>query len=164
MQDLEKDFFKNLNSKIDDLIDDEQPTFGKVYHPFVVPNGYFVELKNAILIKVDALKVSHFKILYKKYKWVSVAASVAIVFSFLTYFAFNNSTTNDQVVALNELSKDDIVAYLDAQPISSQELNNNAILTENELAAIMLENLNDESLVIDDILSNEAILTEIENL
>lgn len=160
MKKLQDTFFDKLKSSIDDLIDDEQLSIGRVGHPFTVHPGYFVELRTSILSSVKSLngRPSVFTI-NRKSVWYSAAA--VAVFAMVGAGMFFNQ---DDSVSINQLSSEEIVAYLETQPLSMAEISTNADFTADELSDIELATFPLTAEDIDIGSSNAIMLYEIEEL
>ncbi len=119
MQFPNNSFFDKLKSSIDDLIEDEQLSIGRIGHPFTVPNGYFSALSSDINRRVDTLQSSRSAIwLSPKLKvWYGAAASFLIAGMVSFWFLTSPSTTT-----VESLSSEDIIAYFEVEPISLNEI------------------------------------------
>lgn len=148
------DFFLSLENKILVQISDEElPSFGQIRDPFIVPISYFNQLESEILVKIDSNKKENlFKIVRRNSKiWFGAAASIVFLVGFFIY------QQNVAYPTIDDLSDDEIVAYLEYQSDDYTEIAanlnvNDALATEmwsesmNVTDEALLNELNPESL------------------
>ena len=157
----EDSFFDKLKSSIDDLIDDEQLSIGRVGHPFTVHEGYFIALRNSIFQRIDSLAQPKGKLITfaPKFKVWYGAAAVLVISLFSAWF-FSNPASGP----VEELSSEDIIAYFEIEPINYNEISSAVEFTESEVASLndtYLPLIEEEELLID---SPEMLLEEINQL
>lgn len=132
-------FFNKLQASIEDIIDDEQLSVGRVSHPFTVPQGYFDELKSNILSSIDRKQVKGNVIPFPKFKiWYAAAALLFFLTAGFWVLSTNDSSNN---VSLQNLSQDEIVAYLESEPIGFAEITNSVEFTSDEISTLNAESL-----------------------
>lgn len=143
------DFFLSLeNTILEQISSDELPTFGQISDPFVVPNSYFNQLESEILTKIHASqKTNPFSRIFKNAKILySAAASIVILVGFFIYQQTISYPTVD------DLSNDEIMAYLEYQTDDYTELAANVKVNEVVATELWSESLN---------ISDEALLNEL---
>ncbi|MFT6204862.1 MAG: hypothetical protein ACI9V1_001565 [Spirosomataceae bacterium] len=157
----DQSFFDKLQSSIEDIVDDEQLSIGRVDHPFTVPKGYFDQLKSNILTSVDSNQKKGRVIPFPKFK-VWYAAAALLLFSSVGLWIYNDSPS--EIISLQSLSQDEIIAYLENEPIDYSEISNSAEFTAEEMTSLTADNLplgEDFEFFID---SPELLIEEIEQL
>lgn len=155
-------FFNKLQTSIEDIIDDEQLSIGRVGHPFTVPKGYFERAKQEIITAVFAEKTEGRVIAFPKFK-VWYAAAAVLLISSVSFWFYNTSMAETNVLVQN-LTQEEIMVYLENEPISYAEITNFVDFTNEEI-----NDLTSESLSFDDDLdymidSPELLMEEIKQL
>jgi hypothetical protein len=157
----DQSFFNKLQSSIEDIVDDEQLSIGRVDHPFTVPQGYFNQLKSDILFSVDTNQKKGRVIEFPKLR-IWYAAAALLLFSSVGLWFYNDSLR--VTVSLQSLSQDEIIAYLENEPIDYPEISNSVEFTAEEMTSLTVDNLplgEDFEFFID---SPELLIEEIEQL
>ncbi len=151
-------FFKKLQVSIEDITNDEQPSFGRVGHPFTVPKGYFEKAKREIIAAVFTEK-SHGKVIaFPKFK-VWYAAAAVLFLSTITAW-FYSSSFNDGSVLVQNLSHEEILVYLESEPIGYSEITSAVDFTNEEIYDINAESTSFENDELDFMLDSPDLLLE----
>ncbi|MDP5121951.1 MAG: hypothetical protein NWQ46_10175 [Spirosomaceae bacterium] len=155
-------FFNKLQASIEDIIDDEQLSIGRVDHPFTVPKGYFEQASQQILALTSAKKPKGKQLAFPKFK-VWYAAAAILLLSSVTAWFYTNSVADNSVLVQN-LTNEEILSYLENEPIGYSEIANSVDFTNEEIYE-----LTSESLPFDDDLdymldSPELLMEEIQQL
>lgn len=134
MKILENSFFDKLKLSIDDLIDDEQLSIGRVGHPYIVPKGYFESLFVSINDRVDLISQPQGRriIFIPKFKIWYGAAATFLVASVIAMWFFQSPTTT----SVEDLSREDIIAYFEVEPINFSEISTAANFSEQEVTSL----------------------------
>lgn len=129
----------SISSKISDRIEaTENLSFGLASHPFVVDKFYFDNLETEILKQTSRKKKTVFYGISTKIIRLAASVILLIGFSVVAYFQFSSSSSG--IVKIEELSNEEILAYLDNEQLTYEE-----ITEKNTFNAIQTNNLIEEN-------------------
>lgn len=129
----------DILSKISDRMEaTENLSFGLVSHPFVVNKFYFENLETEILKQTSRKKKTVFYGISTKIIRLAASVILLIGFSVVSYFQFLSGSS--EIVKVEELSNEEILAYLDNEPLTYEE-----ITEKNTFDATQTNNLLEEN-------------------
>ncbi len=132
---VEEDYFKGLSGRIMNAIDAEESDLKYNLHlkksPFTVPENYFSELSDQIESKLvlEKKKVRFFERPFVR--WMSVAASLALLMTI--YFNQPSQTSTD---ILSSVSDETIISFLESENTFADDLFMNVDEIDSVLDAI----------------------------
>jgi hypothetical protein len=119
-----KEYFGSFEDKLFDRIGKGGYVLeSNIPAPFLAPKGYFEDLEQDVLDQTVNIKPS-LQIVHKRNfaPWYRIAAAILVAGGFSMWYFGSSPRSSNQEVALSEISNAEILAYLEDQKLSSDEL------------------------------------------